>query len=502
MTKWLFLALGCSALHAAIIRGVVLEHQTGRPLARALVVAEPVAGSTGTAQSVHTNTSGAFEFPPMPGGAYLVSASRRGFAPFQYGQKRWKASGEPVVLDDAATTFLDIRLLRFGSIAGTVMDENDVGLPEHDVIAYRNARPPVIAGRATTDDRGAYRIWGLEPGSYLIRTAAKQSEEGGYLPTFSREAATVDDAQAVEVQLDEQTSDANVRPAPGKLLRVAGRAYTIPPAQVTLTLMSDMGPEYAVSDGAGAFEFKPMAPGKYELYAEAPSDRRYGGGRNGAWLPLPLDLDNTELRINLMPFPELCISVEDGKGQPVDPRAISVLARRREPFGEGKPETLKPAQGCTPMQPGRWELTVPPMSNYYVTDFRAPGANPTDQGRPDGWNDLVMTGRMVGVKFVFAAGPGSVHGTVAGTGQQAVQGAPVFLEAWDPGRKKRLLDLRTTRTDVQGHYYFAGLAPGVYRVLSSFEFQEPDESSMETAKTLQVEQGRDVVQDLELYVMR
>ncbi len=501
MTRWLLLALALSAVQAATIRGVVLENQTGRPLARALVVADPVAGSRGTPQAVRTNSNGAFEFPPMPGGAYLVSASRRGFAPFQYGQKRWKASGVPIVLEDAATTFLDIRLLRFGSIAGTVMDENDVGLPEHDVLAYRNTQPPVVAGRATTDDRGAYRIWGLEPGSYLIRTAGKQYEEGGYLPTFSKEAGRVDDAQAVDVQLDEQANDANVRPMPGKLLRVAGRAYTFPPAQVTLTLTSDMGTEYATSDGSGAFEFKPMPPGRYELYAEAPSGRRYGGDRNGAWIQLPLTLDTTNLFVNLTGFPELCLAFEDGKGQPVDPRSFTVLARRREPFGAGKPQTLKPTQVCTPMQPGRWELMMPPSANYYVTDFRVPGTDSGANGRPDGWNEVVVTGRTA-AKFVLASGPGSLRGRVSGNGQDAVAGAPVFLEAWDPAQNRRLLDLRTTRTDIDGRYSFAGLAPGVYRVLSSFEFHEPDEAAMGAARLVQVEQGRDYTQDLDLYVVR
>jgi Carboxypeptidase regulatory-like domain len=501
MTKYLLAALAVSTIQAATIRGVVLENQTGRPLARALVVAEPVAGSKGAAQAARTNAYGAFEFGAMPGGTYLVSASRRGFAPFQYGQKRWKASGIPIVLEDTATTFLDIRLVRYGSIAGTVVDENDVGLPEHDVIAYRGMHPPEIAGRAITDDRGAYRIWGLEPGSYLIRTTAEQYEEGGYLPTFAKEASRVEDAQAVEVRLDEQTNDANVRPAPGRLLRVGGRAYTFPPGQVTLTLMSDLGPEYTLSDGSGAFEFKPMAPGHYELYAEAPSDRRYGSGRNGAWMQLPLERDNTELRVNLGPFPEVCFTFEDGKGQAVDFRGYSVLARRREPFGVGKPVTLKVDRGCTPMQPGRWELMMPPTANYYVADFRAPGGNPVDRGRPDGWNEVALTSRTA-VKFVLAPGPGAVHGTVSGNGRDAVAGAPVFLEPWDSALRKRLLEIRTTRTDVNGRYYFTGLAPGTYRVLSSFDFQEPEPGAMEQAKVVQVEQGRDAAQDLDLYVLQ
>lgn len=144
---------------------------------------------------------------------------------------------------------------------------------------------------------------------------------------------------------------------------------------------------------------------------------------------------------------------------------------------------------------------MPPMANYYVADFSTQFANYIQSGRADGWNEVVLTSRTI-AKFVLAAGPGSIRGKVSGANQDAVLGAPVFLEAWDAGQRRRLLDLRTVRTDVQGNYYFAGLAPGVYRVLSSFEFQEPDETAMATARTIQMEQGKAAVQDLDLYVMR
>src|SRR5215475_3052111 len=129
MRGMLVAAALAASLHAAAIRGVVVEHATGRPLARAMVVIQPIAGTQAATQSVRTDLYGAFEFPPLPGGAYLVLASRRSFAPAQYGQKQWKGSGVPVVVEDNGTAVLGIRLQRFGSITGTVLDENDVGLP-------------------------------------------------------------------------------------------------------------------------------------------------------------------------------------------------------------------------------------------------------------------------------------------------------------------------------------------------------------------------------------
>src|SRR4051794_11350358 len=136
MRPFLLALLLAAAADGAVVRGVVVENQTGHPLANALVIVQPIAGTNGPAQSARSNIYGAFEFASMPGGAYLVLASRRSFAPAQYGQKQWNGSGVPIVLEGNATTFLSIRLQRFGAISGTIVDENDVGLQEHEVVAY------------------------------------------------------------------------------------------------------------------------------------------------------------------------------------------------------------------------------------------------------------------------------------------------------------------------------------------------------------------------------
>ena len=184
-----------------------------------------------------------FEFIDLPAGAYLITAARRGFMPAQYGQKNWRAAGQPVVLDKDQSTFLSIRLPRFSSISGVIVDENDVGLPEHEVVAMSNTRPPRMIAKAQADDRGMYRISGLDPGSYLVRTLGRAYEEGGYLPTFYRETARVDEAGMVETMVDQETTNVKVRPFPGKLYTISGNVMTNPPGAIaTVTLVSDVGP--------------------------------------------------------------------------------------------------------------------------------------------------------------------------------------------------------------------------------------------------------------------
>src|ERR1051326_3765413 len=227
-------ALG-PVLQGAVIRGNVVEHSSGKPLARTQIVLAPLPGTPGQTQAIRSNTYGNFEFVGLAGGAYIVSAARRGFPPVQYGQKNWRAAATPVVLAEDQATFLNIRMPRYGAITGIAVDENDVGLPDHEVVAYRYAKPPRLAARAQADDRGVFRIAGLDPGRYLVRTVGRQYEDGGYLPTFYRETMRVDDATFLDVDLDRDVGEARVRPIPGRLYNITGRVVCTTPPPVTVT---------------------------------------------------------------------------------------------------------------------------------------------------------------------------------------------------------------------------------------------------------------------------
>jgi hypothetical protein len=281
-----------------------------------------VDGSGGASFSTRTNGFGAFTFSPVQGGAYLVSASRRGFAPAQYGQKRWKGSGIPVFVEQNSAVTLVIRLPRFAAIVGTVLDDNEVGLQDHDVAAYRNTRPPQQVARAKTDDRGMFRLSGLDPGAYLVRTLAKRDEEETYLPTFYRDAATVEQAYAVTVDLDRQAENIDIHPAPGKLYTISGQASSSYSAPVTLTLVSDLGSETATTESSGAFRFNPVPPGQYELFAQAVSNNNgqyhfYGLAPGGYRVlssydfqaPDPLDLTSANAQT---------LRVQEGQDLPAD----------------------------------------------------------------------------------------------------------------------------------------------------------------------------------------
>jgi hypothetical protein len=502
MRKWLVFLLAGGALQAAIIKGSVVENQTGKALARTLVSIQPVPGSAGPSGTVRTNSYGMFEFVDLPAGAYLVHAARRGFMAAQFGQKNWRAAGQPVVLDKDQSTFLSIRLPRFSSISGIIVDENDVGLPEHEVVAMSNTRPPHVMAKAQADDRGMYRISGLDPGAYLVRTLGRAYEEGGYLPTFYRETARVDEAGMVDAMLDQETTNVKVRPFPGKLYTIGGVVSTSMLGTVIVTLVSDVGRESITTMGPlGPFQFVHKAPGPYEIYAEGQPDRR---GTLGAYAPLVLERDTTGMRINLLPMASVFFDVVNTEGGRItDPSAIKVLARRVDLAGEWAVETLRLSNGAGQLVQGRWQVMLAPSPAYVASDFRGPRGERPEGSRADGWNEFTVNSSC-SVRIVVSNKPGGVHGTVTMGAHEPAGGVPVFLEAYDEITHKRVVELRSTRTDMLGQYTFAGLAPGTYRLVSTFEYQLPATGDIDamSPRVFKVEEGRDQQQDLDAYVIR
>jgi hypothetical protein len=106
----------------------------------------------------------------------------------------------------------------------------------------------------------------------------------------------------------------------------------------------------------------------------------------------------------------------DGAGPDIKATA---LVRRKDYAGVGPVQTviLNAVTGVS-LLPGQWQVQVVPPRGYYVSNFGGPRNNAP---RPYGWNDVPVN---------------------------------------------RLIDLRETRSDMNGNYRFDGVAPGDYRILS------------------------------------
>lgn len=485
----LLLPLAAASLQAAVIRGTVVEKMTGYLLSRAVVTLQPIGAPDQATRVIRSTDTGQFEFPELDPGSYLITVNRRGFLPFEYGQRRWNSAGLPLKIDRDTTATLRLALSRYGTINGTVRDSNEAGIPVQDVAAYTATQPPLLVSRTKSDDRGIYRLSGLPPGTYLVRTTGNEDDDRTYRPTFSRQTPRAEDARTFVVYPDEDTGDGDVRPLLGPLFIISGSAPTPlqPGYQVTVTLASDMG--RIVSLGPD-FKFGPLPPGRYELYAEG----RGGPGQNmvGAYADIQLERNLTNFTLSMRQVVEGQIVLE-GAGPTV---AASALYRRLDLAGAGPTQSMKlSAVGRILLAPGRWEILTTPPEGYYVSRF----ANSRNNARPEGWSEIQASGQTRWT-ITFSKGGASLHGAVRLLGSP-VPGAPVFLEAWDPATRKRLIDPRRTRADGNGNYRFDGLPPGNYRILATWEYSAPDAAAMDASQPLsfRLDPGVDYPLNLDLF---
>jgi hypothetical protein len=501
MHKWLLAALLAGALHGAVIRGSVVENQTGHPLSRASVLLEPVPGSPGVRMTAHTNQFGFFEFAGASPGTYLLQASRAAFVTALYGQKRWNSAGMPLIVSESELQFLTIRMLRFGSIAGRVVDENDVGVPEFEVAAYLNTRPPQLVAKATSDDKGMYRIYGLLPGNYVVRTVGKQVDDIGYKPTYARETDLLDQARAVDVEIEQQVEMGNLQPLQGKLFTLTASVRAMDPIgmPVTMTFASETGRQIIHSDADFVLRtFTGLPAGDYEVFGEAPSDTPL---IQGDFQRISIGRDST-IFLPMRKVPMVTFRFDGVSLQAANDGTVQVMARRKDLAGVYDARIIKGTSAR--LAPGRWELALAPLDGYYVSGFSGSGNYGFRRNQHvEGWNEITVTSNGGSARFTISSNVSSLHGLVKDAGDPVV-GAPVFLEPIDLEPERRVTFTYIALTDTHGQYQFAGLAPGRYRVLSSFEYQMPEAKIMENAgaKGVQLDPRADVTRDLDLYVIR
>ncbi len=160
------------------ISGRVLAADTGRPIPRARVL---LSAAQFDGRGALTDNTGVFSLTGLPEGRFTLTVSKSGFVTLSYGQRRPQQAGTPLQLAAGQEIKgIEFRLPPGSVITGRVVDENGDPLPGTGVrvLSYQyqqGNRQLVPAGNAQTDDRGVYRVWGLNPGDYYVSANPPQS---------------------------------------------------------------------------------------------------------------------------------------------------------------------------------------------------------------------------------------------------------------------------------------------------------------------------------------
>jgi protocatechuate 3,4-dioxygenase beta subunit len=327
----------------ATVSGTVTVADSGQPARKVRV---SLGGSEMRGRTAMTDDSGKFAFIALPAGRYTLTAAKPGHVSVSYGQRRPGPGrpGTPIQLADGQKLQVSLQIPRGGVITGTVLDESGDAIPGTPVRALRyamqsGARVLQQGGTASTDDRGVYRIYGLQPGEYIVaatprnastaveidrmqaevaaalemrmtRGAAAESNaaeaeamatrlaqlrsqlpsgeqpNAGYAPVYYPGTTLPGSAGTVAVGIGEEKQGVDFQLQLVSIARVEGVIVTANgpmPQNVQLTLVSTghevpgVGNNSTRADANGRFRFNNVGPGQYMLIARA----TLGGGRGG-----------------------------------------------------------------------------------------------------------------------------------------------------------------------------------------------------------------------------
>jgi len=521
MNRLLLAALAAAAAMAQnSVEGTVVNEKTGLPLRRAHVVLKP-AQAGADAIGIDTDDRGAFMIRDVPEGRYSIAASRDGYlasADCLIGTLRLP---RPFAVDaKVSLTGLQFRLRPFAVMAGRIAFDDGEPAIGVSVQAFREYRNRLrhgynVAGRATTNDRGEYRIFGLASGSYLVaaiyESPAAANETLRDPPalrsttTYFTHTIKLGEASAVRLDYGQEVAGIDIFLERVRKVTVRGRVLS---GTTGATLAVRMSLQQIDGHGVGSmlltvpfsydkdnqFEIRDVTPGPYLLWAEGTENGKPVAGH----IPLtvgPFDIGDAELTVQ-GDQPGRAVLVLDTNVTLAQPPVIRFEPRN----GRAKIVTAQEsADGFQFSLTGGeiYDVFVDNLpNNYYLSAVRLNGADMMPFGIDGNVASLDRP-----LEIVLDSRGGVVTGRVLGTDNTLWSRASLALIPNPP--TGRVQSYREGAADENGVFTIHGVPPGTYIVLAWLdeppcELYDPDNLPACRAAGTAVEVGQASQQNIEL----
>ena len=281
------------------VSGTVVNLSTGEPIRQALVrifcfahrpnePLDQIATSfpkENFSKEVFTDFSGTFRFDALPAGNCTVQGQK---PQFTFVQEHVKARNS---MEMASVEGLRLGLSPLGVITGKVVDQQGQPVYSANVIALsmevRDGLRQINTRRnVSTDDRGVYRFWNLQPGKYYIQAtglAGRTSLFAGdaspvqliaenFAPVYFEGGKSLESAHPIEIQAGTQ-ANANLSVNIERAYKIRGSLTNFVPHR-TVQFELGTGEEsnfpgrVNVNADTGVFELLNLVPGSYSLHAK------------------------------------------------------------------------------------------------------------------------------------------------------------------------------------------------------------------------------------------
>jgi hypothetical protein len=417
-----------------------------------------------------------------------------------------------------------ITLAKGGVITGRVTDE--LGMPMIGTQVYLrmvrtlDGQPPgvktisrVSDRSRLTDDRGVYRLYGLEPGVYIVNVNDAAGDEGRDAPTYYP-SATRDTAAEIPVHGGEEVPNIDIRHraerghvVSGKLtgeLPSTGNFGSVAVDLIGRTdgqLFNSVGVSALAGNGRG-FAFEAVPDGEYDLIAHKnnPNDRTKDDAAASPPRRVTVkDADVTGIELRLVKLASIAgrVVTEANSVQKTceqkQPVSIEEILLITESEGKGsvanqvvmaKSLHSQPANYVAPnekgefklaqLEAGRYRLLADlPGLNWYVRAITqpAPQTGGAAKGKADAARNpmaLKAGEKLSGVEVAIAEGAASLSGRVisAKDGGNLPQRLRVHLLPAETTATDDVLRYREAMTGQNGQFEFKHLAPGKYFLLA------------------------------------
>jgi protocatechuate 3,4-dioxygenase beta subunit len=280
----------------------------GSPLRRTQV---QLAGAGVTGRTTLTDSDGRYSFTALPPGRYTLRVFRGGYLNIAYGQRTPTDAAQPLELTDGqSASGIDIVMPRGGAIAGRVVDEFGEPVLQAQIQALRYQYQPSGerllqpgGAAAVTDDLGQFRLYGLNPGEYVVSATSRNQflptdrlggdllafgdhAQEGYAPTYYPGTTNAAEAQPVllgvgqELLVQFQLVPSRLAQVSGTVVDSQGRPVSGSPVTLRPSATVVFAPNRPANTTAdGAFTITNVAPGDYVLEVRPrPQPANPGGG--------------------------------------------------------------------------------------------------------------------------------------------------------------------------------------------------------------------------------
>jgi protocatechuate 3,4-dioxygenase beta subunit len=518
----------------ASIQGKVVNKLTRDPVKFAAVT---LSAGEFAPETIKTGADGTFFVDLLRPGRYTAQPAKTGYTA---ARRTPGQAQEYIVLEKGAKkTGVVLELLPQAAISGRVTDENGepvsgVGV---NIESVRRSGVMFMARPGSTNDKGEYRIYNVEPGRYRVRASPSPSGQyfgrpdakpvrvlppgesstprDGPVPVYFPTATTAEQGAIVEVAAGDERQGVDIQLVKARVFEVSGKVspppgWTPPPTGVapgqpgmgSIAVIAAPRQGGFMSSGGGSmidlngrFAIKNIAPGSYILMANLMNHRTPGRLRIEVGQG-----DVTNLEVQFHAPVTLTGTVRAPEG--LDPKGLRLMLSPSDAMGppaQGQVEAkgVFKIENVAPDTLSLRVIGLPP--DAFVQSIRYDSQDADEDA-------LVVRGDGQ-IEISIAKNGGTIEGTVRTSSDTAEQENAV-LALWPADGPLKASLMRIARSGSKGHYQMQGIRPGKYR-LAAFDTLPmvpsagmgiPDEEVLLGAKTkaesVTIEPGSKLTLDL------